>query len=301
MTADRRSNLCLIRSYYFPVVRPAHTVAGSPAHRQVPDERNARAQNTRRSRGHRPGPGRNDAGCAHRRRRRHEDHIGRRGTTAQAQQFAVLFADGVSQAQATKAIERAGGQVVAVNTAIGEATVRSSDVGFLGKVAMDKALACAARNSIIGQAPKEQRASRQDVEKLTAERAAAKGTSTGASTGKVTSPGTPGAEPLGYLQWDNAMINATPTGSYSVNRGDSRVKAASSTPASTAPTPTSPRTSTAATPATSSPTSRPSTGRASTRAARTRRTRTTTSTAPTWPAPSALRSTASASPGSPPT
>ncbi|GAB2928488.1 S8 family serine peptidase [Rhodococcus aerolatus] len=132
-------------------------------------------------------------------------------------QYAVLFTEGTSAAAGRAAVEAAGGTVLAVNEAIGEATVRADRGSFLTDVAAAPELAGAARNTIVGQVPGDARADRQTVERLESERAAAQGPSAAAA------PGVPAAEPLGYLQWDNQQIGATQTGSYARDRGDSRV------------------------------------------------------------------------------
>ena len=136
-------------------------------------------------------------------------------------QYAVLFTEGTATAAGTSAVEAAGGTVLAVNEAIGEATVRADEATFLAGVADAPELAGAARNTVIGEVPGNDRADRQDVERLEAERAAAAGS--GALTAQA-APGVPAAEPLGYLQWDNQQIGATQTGSYARQRGNAGVR-----------------------------------------------------------------------------
>ncbi|HKP18589.1 MAG TPA: S8 family serine peptidase [Gaiellaceae bacterium] len=134
-----------------------------------------------------------------------------------AGEYVVLYAEGASLASARQAVEAAGGTVVKENRDVGVATVTSTDGSFLTNVAAQPALEGAARNVPLGKVAPLQRASRDEVEKLTAaERAAAKGG--GAQAAPAPSP-----EPLAGLQWDMAMIHATADGSYKVQQGSKSV------------------------------------------------------------------------------
>ncbi len=133
----------------------------------------------------------------------------------QAEQYVVLYAEGVSLDSARQAVEAAGGTVLRENTDVGVATVSSTSSSFLANVAAQPALDGAARNAPIGRLEPLERAKRDDVERLTAaERAAVK---PGAKVAAA-----PAAEPLAGLQWDMAMIHADKT--YGKQPGDPGVR-----------------------------------------------------------------------------
>ena len=139
------------------------------------------------------------------------------GGQAPATDYVVLYTDGASLASAHAAVLAAGGTIVKENTRVGVATVRSSSASFLRNVAGQSALAGAARNMPVGRQAPLARPNRDMVEALTAaERASAK------ADGKKPKP-TPDAEPLAGLQWDMAMMHATPDGSYKKQPGDKGV------------------------------------------------------------------------------
>jgi subtilisin family serine protease len=128
-------------------------------------------------------------------------------------EYVVAYADGASAAAAKAAIKAAGGTVVKENAQVGVATVKSSNPAFMAAVGRQSALVGAARNRPIGKIPSGGRAAKEDVERLTAaERAAAKASPKQAGRA-------PDQEPLADRQWDMRMIDATPSGSYRVNRG----------------------------------------------------------------------------------
>ena len=132
---------------------------------------------------------------------------------ATAEEYVVLATDTTTLADAQAAVEAAGGQVIEVNADIGLLTVKSSDAGFSAVVRSSASVSGVARNRPIGEAPAESRKKREEVEKVTAERAAAAGPRQAAR------PSAPKGEPLSDLQWDMAMIGATPDGSYAINPG----------------------------------------------------------------------------------
>ena len=68
------------------------------------------------------------------------------GQQASSSEYVVLYADGVSLTSAHSAIRAAGGTLVKENTAVGVATVRSSNPRFVHDAAGQAALAGAARN-----------------------------------------------------------------------------------------------------------------------------------------------------------
>jgi subtilisin family serine protease len=134
-----------------------------------------------------------------------------------ARDYVVVYEHGVSAADGREAVKAAGGTIVSDNAAIGVATVRSDERDFAARAARQDALRGAAPNQVIGQAPREQQARWQDIEKLT-----------GAGKGNAADPrrkvkGTK-AEPLAGLQWDMAMIGATADGSYASQQGSRAVR-----------------------------------------------------------------------------
>ncbi len=137
-------------------------------------------------------------------------------------EFVVVYADGVSVKAARAAISAAGGTLVRENAAVGVATVRSSNPNFIAAVAKQPALRGAAANAAIGHSPRLIRPVRDDVERLTKERAAAAGQAQQSGSAAVRQAALD-EEPLAPLQWDMEMINATVDGSYAVQPGDEGV------------------------------------------------------------------------------
>jgi subtilisin family serine protease len=144
-------------------------------------------------------------------------------TAAGTPQYVVLYKQGESPSVARAAIAAAGGSIVKENK-IGFALATSADPAFVSKVDASAAVVGAARNRVIGVAPAEKRARVQDLERLTPQRDAAKG-----SGGQSDAPSTAAAgagvapEPLANRQWDMRQIGATATGSYAVNPGSKQV------------------------------------------------------------------------------
>ena len=134
----------------------------------------------------------------------------------QKQTFVVLYERGASAQDASAAVQSADGQIVSVNEKVGVATVRSSNETFVTDVAESQAIAGAARNRVIGEAPAAQPADPFALEKMTDARERRSG------RGRVHRRGdrTPKDEPFADAQWDMRMINATPRGSYSRERGE---------------------------------------------------------------------------------
>jgi subtilisin family serine protease len=129
-------------------------------------------------------------------------------------EYVVLAASAADTAKAAKAAEAAGGTVVEQNSDLGYVVARSNSADFTSKVDAHAGVVGAARNRVIGEAPKDTRASKEQVEKLLGGSGSAKVAATG--KGKL-------AEPLSGLQWDMKMIDATPSGSYSEQLGSKRV------------------------------------------------------------------------------
>ena len=140
--------------------------------------------------------------------------------------YVVLYREGVGTTPARRAVVAGGGTVVAENSAVGVATVTSRRADFARLAAGSSAIAGVAEDTTIGHSPQARNRAHQRaaVEKLAGERADVVAPVQNRRVRPPQAPGTPPAEPLGDLQWDMAMIGATPQGSYAVNRGDRRVK-----------------------------------------------------------------------------
>ena len=132
---------------------------------------------------------------------------------ARPRDYVVLYAQGASVDGAHRAIRAVHGTLVKENLAVGVATVRSTSTTFLRDVARQSALDGAARNRPIGRQTPDARPSREAIERLTATEHATTSTSDGDDRRRR------GAEPLANLQWDMAMIHATPDGSYATQPG----------------------------------------------------------------------------------
>ena len=132
-----------------------------------------------------------------------------------AREFVVVLEKGTSAAQARQAVRAAGGRIVRLNRGVGVATVRSSRTSFARRARARAAIAGAAANTAIGRNPRAARGKPawRDVEQEPAARA------TPPSGGPQ-----PGGDQLSGLQWDMAMIGATPTGSYARRPGTHDVR-----------------------------------------------------------------------------
>ena len=130
--------------------------------------------------------------------------------------YVVLYENGASLASARLAVRAAGGLLIAENRRVGVATATSSSPTFAADLLRQGAVAGVARNKPVGyNAPATKQ--RRSAEELTAAERA---------TARLAKPGpgpAPAADPLGGLQWDMAMIHATPSGSYRVEPGDQGV------------------------------------------------------------------------------
>ena len=129
-------------------------------------------------------------------------------------QFVVVYESDATLAQARADVAAAGGEIVEENAAIGVATVRTRASDFRQRAAAQPALAGAAVNQAIGRVPAERRKRDDAVQN--------DGAATVRAGGERSRRA--GAEPLGALQWDMAMIGATPEGSYAVEQGRKAVR-----------------------------------------------------------------------------
>jgi subtilisin family serine protease len=142
---------------------------------------------------------------------------------AQAHEYLVLYASDASLASGRAAVTAAGG-TIARESAIGLASVVSSNPSFLADVRKSPAIAGASRNHSIGTVKPGMPHRFADEWLSQAEREGywpgnttpPPGEGSGAlKEGKKKS----GTEPLSALQWDMKMIGATPDGSYATTRG----------------------------------------------------------------------------------
>lgn len=135
-----------------------------------------------------------------------------------ASDYVVLMKGTTVDAAARAAIERSGGTITKTNDKLGYAFVSTTRADFAQAVSGSGAVTGAARDRVIGKAPKEVRARAGDIERLTSERATVK-----AAPASV-APSTGAAEPLANLQWDMRQIGATSTGSYAKDVGSKLVR-----------------------------------------------------------------------------
>ena len=131
---------------------------------------------------------------------------------AASNSYLVLYEDGTSLASARLAVRAAGGLVVRENGRVGVATATSVSPTFAADLLRQGVVRGVARNKPVGyNAPSARQ--RFSAEQLTAaERASVRKATARAAA--------PAADPLGSLQWDMAMIRATPAGSYAVEPGN---------------------------------------------------------------------------------
>ncbi|SDG54927.1 Subtilase family protein [Sinosporangium album] len=142
--------------------------------------------------------------------------------TAAESEYVVLYKEGAGPADARQAVQAAGGTVVKENTAVGLATVTSSNSEFSAHLQRNPAVEGVARNRVIGAAPKNARAM-GETRKVVEERAIEQeGSEPGPSAARPAKP-KPKAEPLSELQWDMKQIRATADGSHKYEQGDRRV------------------------------------------------------------------------------
>ncbi|GAA3835667.1 S8 family serine peptidase [Sphaerisporangium flaviroseum] len=133
-------------------------------------------------------------------------------------QYVVLYKEGAAASDAKKAIEAAGGSVVKVNTAVGLATVTTSNAGFVSAIKDNAAIEGVAHDRVIGAAPKAVRTVARDARQLRSDKAVE---TEGREHGAVKHGRTVKAEPLSGLQWDLKQIRADLAHKY--EQSDSKV------------------------------------------------------------------------------
>jgi hypothetical protein len=132
-----------------------------------------------------------------------------------ASEHLVVYQAGVSRDDAHAAIRAAGGTVVGEIDAVGVATVRATDPGFVEKAAGQAAIfGTTTASSVIGQ-EQHRRLFGGDV---------AQDASTGPAAIRRAKPA--GDDPLASAQWGNRLIGATAAGSYAHQRGSRAVRVA---------------------------------------------------------------------------
>jgi lantibiotic leader peptide-processing serine protease len=140
--------------------------------------------------------------------------------SSKATDYIVLADSPARTTDASAAVAKAGGTVVSTNADLGYVVARSSSASFAGTVDRAAGVIGAARNRIIGEAPKDKRASREQIEQLRTQ--AGPAGAQALSKGKH-GPGSAPSEPLAGLQWDMRQIDATPAGSYKRQPGSKKV------------------------------------------------------------------------------
>jgi subtilisin family serine protease len=134
---------------------------------------------------------------------------------ASARKYVVAYKHGVSLAQAKRAARAIGGRVLSTRAALRIMLVRSAHRGFQRAALRSAVLRGAVRNDVIGRT-RVARASAANAPDPIEKAGRGKGGGTGGVT--VRDPRTDGNEPLVDWQWDMRMANATPTGSYGIER-----------------------------------------------------------------------------------
>jgi subtilisin family serine protease len=130
-------------------------------------------------------------------------------------EYVVVYEQGASADAARAAVRAAGGTIVAENTDVGVATVRSDDPQFAAKADGSKAISGAADNTPIGRAPDVRtKPSWRDVESESDAR----------NAGDPERRPVPNGDPLSGLQWDMQLIGATPAGSYARQQANHGVR-----------------------------------------------------------------------------
>jgi len=136
--------------------------------------------------------------------------------------YVVVYTEGVSLAVAHAALDAAGGTLVEENTAIGVATISTTNAAFMAAAMQQPALSGVARNVPVGMATPDGNAApaKSGIETWTTGEASAQQAHATTANSMAASTG----EPLSNLQWDMRMMHATTSGSYARQRGIRTVK-----------------------------------------------------------------------------
>ncbi|WP_336212792.1 S8 family serine peptidase [Nonomuraea sp. LPB2021202275-12-8] len=143
---------------------------------------------------------------------------GQEGSTGPQAEYVVLYKEGTGLQAARQAIEAAGGTLVRENSAVGVATIATTNADFAAALSASAAIEGVAHNRSIGTVPTTARSTaavRKAIEARAVEQA-------GDGAPAATTFGRPGpaAEPLAELQWDMKQINATAGGAHRYEQGD---------------------------------------------------------------------------------
>ncbi|GAA4195253.1 S8 family serine peptidase [Streptosporangium oxazolinicum] len=132
-------------------------------------------------------------------------------------EYVVLYTEGARLADAQRAIKAAGGSILKENTAVGVATVKTTNTRFAEAVRDAASIDDIAHNRSIGSVPtaRSGAAGRATVQARAVEKAG-----DGAPAASTFGGPAPAAEPLSELQWDMKQIHATVDGSYRHQQGD---------------------------------------------------------------------------------
>jgi lantibiotic leader peptide-processing serine protease len=132
------------------------------------------------------------------------------GSGEQSRTYVVVFKDG-QHAAGARAVERAGGELLSVNK-VGVATVAAGDAAFSDRVGTSGAVEDVGEDAYF----KVQGSSAVQAPPFPDTATAAAG-----CAAQYQPPGglAVGPDPLSACQWDMRISNASPTGSYAVNRG----------------------------------------------------------------------------------
>ncbi|MDF2710041.1 MAG: peptidase and in kexin sedolisin [Nonomuraea muscovyensis] len=134
-------------------------------------------------------------------------------------EYVVLYKEGATHAR--QAVEAAGGTVVKENTAVGLATVTTTNAGFAAAARDSAEIEGVVHNRPIGSVPESARASAGVRRAIEARAVEKEGHGAAATTGRGRPA--PGAEPLAELQWDMKQIHATADGAHRHQQGSKEV------------------------------------------------------------------------------
>ena len=135
-------------------------------------------------------------------------------------EYVVLYKEGATGAR--QAIVAAGGKIVKENTAVGVATVTTTNAGFADAARGSAAIEGVAHNRAIGSVPKSARAAAGLRKAIEAKAVEKEGHGAPASARRGGTPA-PNAEPLADLQWDMKQIRATADGAHRYQQGSKEV------------------------------------------------------------------------------
>ena len=122
-------------------------------------------------------------------------------------EYVVLVEAGADSADAVRAVEAAGGQVIKSNDSIGTLLVRGPGKGFSTRVAASPAIEGAARNRAVGKAPKTPKSKVVEQEHHASKGGTSKGGAT-RTTGAPAAARAVGMDPLDHKLWGLRMVRS---------------------------------------------------------------------------------------------